>query len=75
MEYANVKDLFKDICNAIREKTGETSLINHIDIPDNIKSIKTSGTDTVISLDSNFASVEETTLILNTIADGNEVSY
>ena len=73
MEYANVKDLFKDICNAIREKTGETSLINHIDIPDNIKSIKT--TDTVISLDSNFASVEETTLILNTIADGNEVNY
>lgn len=38
--YTNIKDLFTGICDSIREKTGETELINHQDIPEKILSIE-----------------------------------
>ena len=41
--YNNIKELFTDICNSIRNKTGETGLINHTDIPLKIDSIQTGG--------------------------------
>lgn len=74
MSYTKIKDLFKDICDAIREKTGGTDLINHTDIPSSIRSIET-GSETILSIDGNMAHVENTTLVFNTIEDGNEVSY
>lgn len=37
--YESISELFKDICNAIREKNGSTSLIKHIDIPEIIRNL------------------------------------
>lgn len=41
--YTNINELFTDICDSIRTKTGETGLINHTDIPEKIASIETGG--------------------------------
>ena len=38
-----VSELFKQICDAVREKTGTTNLIKHTDIPSLIRSITTTG--------------------------------
>lgn len=40
---ANIKDLFTQICDAIREKDGTVALINHVDIPKRIQSINSNG--------------------------------
>lgn len=39
--YATIGALFEDICDAIREKENSSALINHVDIPDRIRSITT----------------------------------
>lgn len=41
MAYANLSDLFKGICDAIRAKKGTAGSINHQDIPSEITSIET----------------------------------
>ena len=46
MLYTTLKSLFEAICNAIREKKGSSDEINHQDIPDEILSIESGGTDT-----------------------------
>ena len=42
-EYKNIKELFVDTCNAIREKTGTTELINHNEIADTIRNMSVGG--------------------------------
>ena len=39
-KYSTPKELFTAICDSIRDKTGETELINHEDIPEKIASIE-----------------------------------
>lgn len=46
MLYTTLKSLFEAICNAIREKKGTSASINHQDIPEEILSISSGGTDT-----------------------------
>lgn len=38
--YETASELFKGICDAIREKDGTSELINHQNIPDRITAIK-----------------------------------
>ena len=49
LTYETLPALFTGICDAIREKTGESSLINHQDIPAQIAAIQTGG-DEIIAL-------------------------
>lgn len=44
MAYNTISELFKGICDALRNKTGATGLINHQDIPARINGIVASGT-------------------------------
>ena len=58
MEYTNLSDLLKGICDAIRAKKGTTGAIKHQDIPSEITSIKTQSQD-VLSLASGITSYTE----------------
>lgn len=58
MDYTNLGDLFKGICDAIRAKKGTTGAIKHQDIPSEITSIKTQSQD-VLSLASGITSYTE----------------
>ena len=58
MEYTNLNDLFKGICDAIRGKKGTAGAIKHQDIPSEIASIKTQSQD-VLSLASGITSYTE----------------
>lgn len=44
--YNTLKELFTDICNAIREKNGTTGTIKHNEIADNIRNLSSAGFDT-----------------------------
>lgn len=46
----SISDLFKSICNAIREKEGSSEQINHVDIPDRILALSgsSSGGDSFV---------------------------
>lgn len=39
----NISDLFKSICDAIREKEGSSGVIKHVDIPERILALSGSG--------------------------------
>ena len=41
--YNNINELFKDICDRLREKLGTTDLIKHNEIAEKISSIPTGG--------------------------------
>lgn len=58
MEYTNLSDLLKGICDAIRAKKGTAGAIKHQDIPSEIASIKTQSQD-VLSLASGITSYTE----------------
>lgn len=49
LSYETLPALFTGICDAIREKTGGTALIDHQDIPSQISAIQTGG-DEIIAL-------------------------
>ena len=59
----SLKDLFKDICDAIREKNGKSGLIKHTDIPQEINSIAISGGDDVSYTDEEIREAVATTLL------------
>lgn len=59
MAYANLTDLFKGICDAIRAKKGTTGTINHQDIPSEIESIEAGTVQDVLSLASGLTKYTE----------------
>lgn len=59
----SLKDLFKDICDVIREKNGKSGLIKHTDIPSEIASITISGGDDTSYTDEEIREAVATTLL------------
>lgn len=58
-----VPELFKQICDAIREKNGKSGLIKHTDIPQEINSIAISGGDDTSYTDEEIREAVATTLL------------
>lgn len=50
MSYNTLSELFKGICDAIRNKEGSTGVINHQDIPARIEAMTTSGSSCGLEL-------------------------
>lgn len=50
MTYTNVNELFKAICNSVRNKRGTTEMINHQDIPREIDAIESGREDSLEAL-------------------------
>ena len=54
-KYNTLKELYVDVCNALRKKLGTTDLIKHNEIADNIRNIPEADIDKTIDIDSAFA--------------------